>query len=84
MGILDKLTKDDLFLSKEDAMQWDEWEKNTIYNDGVKEGIEQGIVQNTTEMILSMLKNDIDIGTISKITNKSIKEIETIKKQENL
>ena len=100
MGILDKLTKDDLFLSKEDAMQWDEWERNTIYNDGVKEGIEQGIekgieqgiekgieqgiVKNTTEMIISMLKNNIDIETISKITNKSIKEIEMIKKQETL
>ena len=96
MGILDKLTKDDLFMSKEDALQWDEWEKNTIYNDGVKEGIEQGIEQgielgieqgieqNTTEMILSMLKNNIDTETISKITNKSIKEIEMIKKQETL
>ena len=116
MGTLDKLTKDDLFLSKEDIIKWDEWEKNTIYNDGVKEGmeqgiekgikqgleqgieqgfergieqgigkgIEQGIIQNTTEMILSMLKNDIDIEKISKITNKSIKEIENIKEQENL
>ena len=116
MGTLDKLTKDDLFLSKEDIIKWDEWEKNTIYNDGVKEGmeqgiekgikqgleqgieqgfergieqgigkgIEQGIIQNTTEMILSMLKNDIDIEKISKITNKSIKKIENIKEQENL
>ena len=84
MGILDKLTHDDLFMSKEDVLQWDQWEKNTIYNDGVKEGIEQGIEQKTTEMVLSMLKNNIDIETISKITNKSIKEIEMIKKQENL
>ena len=35
-------------------------------------------------IIITMLKNNIDIETISKITNKSIKEIETIKKQENL
>ena len=104
MGILDKLTKDDLFLSKEDAMQWDEWEKNTIYNDGVKEGIEQGIEKGIEKgieqgiekgieqgmkkekknIIITMLKNNIDIEIISKITNKSIKEIETIKKQVNL
>ena len=42
-------------------------------------GIEQGIKQNTLNIIEEMLNNNIDINTISKVTGKSIDEIEQIK-----
>ena len=76
MGILDKLTKEDLFMSESDALKWEEWEKNTIYKDGIKEGNQQ----TTIEIVQSMLKNHFDLDTISKVTNKSIEEIKEIEK----
>ena len=45
-----------------------------------KEGIIQGIQQKATEMIKSMLKNDIDVEKIAKVSNKSIEEIKEIEK----
>ena len=80
MGILDKLTKEDLFMSESDALKWEEWEKNTIYKDGVKEGMKEGNQQTTIEIVQSMLKNHLDLDTISKVTNKSIEEIKAIEK----
>ena len=48
---------------------------------GIKEGIEQGIEQERTSTILKMYQNDIDIETISKITNKNTKDIESLIKR---
>ena len=48
--------------------------------EGKKEGIIQGIQQKATEMIKSMLKNDIDIAKIAKVSDKSIEEIKEIEK----
>ena len=45
-----------------------------------EEGIIQGIQQKATEMIKSMLKNDIDIAKIAKVSDKSIEEIKEIEK----
>ena len=93
MGKLDKLTREDLFYTEEEALEWAEWERRSIeayamkkgLAEGIEEGreigIEQGIEQNTEDMILSMIKNNIDIQTISKITNKSIEEINNIIKK---
>lgn len=91
MGILDKLTKEDLFMSEEDAIAWDNWEKNTIYHDGIKEGIEQGIEQGLEQgieqekinTIKEMLKKSISLTDISDITGKSIVEIKEIEKNIN-
>ena len=47
---------------------------------GIEKGIEQGKEENKIEMIKSMLENDIDIEKISKISGKSIEEIEKIAK----
>lgn len=46
---------------------------------GIEEGIEQGANKKTIEMIKGMLKENIDIDTIAKISGKSIEEIEKIK-----
>ena len=44
----------------------------------LKQGIEQGIEKNMKAVILSMIANNIDIDTISKITNKSVNDINKI------
>ena len=79
MAGIDKLTREDLFYTEEEALQWAEWERKSIENDikaeGIKEGIEQGIEQTTKETILAMLKNNLSLELISKITNKNIEEI---------
>ncbi len=49
--------------------------------EGLKEGIKEGIEQGVEETIKSMHKNNIDLETISKITNKSVEEIEEILKK---
>lgn len=46
--------------------------------EGRVEGRIEGITQNTKAMILSMIENKIDMETISKITNKTIEEINKI------
>ena len=83
MDKLNKLQNDKEVMTELEALEWEEWERNTIYSDGIKKGIEQGIEQginqNKIEMIKSMLKKELDIKLISEITNKSIEEINHIK-----
>ena len=79
MDKLNKLQNDKQIMTELEALEWEEWERNTIYSDGIKKGIEQGINQNTIEIIKSMLKKELDINLISEITNRSIEEINKIK-----
>ena len=105
MGNLSKLTKEDLFYTEEEALEWAEWERKSIEAEirenaekeirenvekEVRENIEkevrnksiiEGREENTKELIISMLKNNIDLETVSKITNKTIEEIKEITKQ---
>ena len=78
MDKLDKLQKDSYLMSEVEALEWAEWEKNTIYSDGKKAGYAEAIEENTLKMIKSMLKEKIDYNVISKVTNKSIDEIKEI------
>ena len=52
--------------------------KNSYIQDGYEKGIEQGIKQNTFLLTKNMLKENIDIEQISKVTGLSIEEIEKI------
>ena len=83
MDKLNKLQNDKQIMTELEALEWEEWERNTIYSDGIKKGIEQGIEQGikekTIEIIKSMLKKELDINLISEITNRSIEEINKIK-----
>ena len=79
MDKLNKLQNDKQIMTELEALEWEEWERNTIYSDGIKKWIEQGINQNTIEIIKSMLKKELDINLISEITNRSIEEINKIK-----
>lgn len=47
---------------------------NLVEEDALKRGLEQGIEQT----IISMVENKIPLNVISKVTNKSIEEIEKI------
>ena len=70
MGKLDKLTHDDLFMSEEDNLKWIKWEENTIFNDGVEQGIDL--------TIKNMLNKGMKLDDISEITGKSIEEIKEL------
>lgn len=47
-----------------------------------EQGISQGIEQNTKETILSMIENKLPLELISKVTNKSMEEINKIIKEQ--
>ena len=86
MDKIDKLTKDDLFMSELEAREWDKWEeksmmtyaKNLGKEEGLAEGEIKGREENTKELILSMIDNKLSLDVISKITNKSVEEINKI------
>lgn len=83
MDKLNKLSNDTQIMSELEALKWEEWERNTIYNDGITNGIEQGkqegSEQKTIEIIKKMLEKNYSIEDIKEITNKSEKEILEIK-----
>lgn len=53
-----------------------EW---ALKDEGIREGIKQGTITKAREIAKAMLEDNIDIETISKYTNLSIKEIESLK-----
>ena len=87
MEKLNKLTKEDLFMTEEAALRWVDWETNTIKNDakkkgheeglkeGLKEGREEGREENIKITIEKMLSKNFSLDDISDITGKSIEEI---------
>ena len=50
------------------------------YNDGIEDGYINGVEDETNKIIKKMLKENININTISKITEKSIDNIQKIAK----
>ena len=82
MDKIEKLQDDSLFMSKLEALEWQEWEDRSILtevkNQAYTVGMEQGLEQKTKEIILSMKKNNIPMEAISKVTNKTINEIKEI------
>ena len=90
---LTKFLKDVINMSLED-FNLHEWQREKLddlvaYNreqyaiktgmaKGIEQGIEQGIKQNTIDTIKELLKNNIEIDIISKVTKKSIDEIKNI------
>lgn len=71
----------------ENSFNIHEWEKEKMdalvkynhYKDGVSDGFEDGFDKATTNTIQEMLKNNIEISLISKVTKKSEEEILKIK-----
>ena len=89
MDKIDKLTDDSLFMSDLETIEMHEKEERAIRAYGEKlaaergrsEGRAEGRIEEQKELILSMIKNDVDMNMISKITNKSIEDIEKIIKE---
>ncbi len=54
---------------------------NTMKEIGKEEGVKEGIEQNKLEMVKKMLKENIDISTISRVSGLSEKEIKEIAKE---
>lgn len=90
MDKINRLTRDDLFYSEleaiEEAKKIENSKLNDAENKGIEQGIEQGFEKGINEekitTIKNMLKNNLDIEIISKVTGKTISEIkEFINKQ---
>ena len=68
------------FMSEEDEERlYTNSLKQQYMEAGLKEGIEQGLNQRNIEIAKNMLKENININTISKVTELSIEEIENLK-----
>ena len=66
----------------QEYMSWEEdFDKqiNTSREAGIKEGRKSGIKENKIETAKNMLKDNLDLNTISKYTGLTIKEIEALK-----
>ena len=80
---VNKLNDDEEFFKLMTDEEENEMLKNTYihygYKDGIKEGINTGISERNKEIALNMLKENMDIKLISKVTNLSIEEIKDLK-----
>ena len=54
------------------------------YEKGIEQGIEQGIKQGKVNIVLKMLKSQMDEKTIILMTEISKKELQQIKKEQNM
>ena len=83
-----KLNEEETFQS---AMTYEEdqklilnTEKQIAFNDGIEQGISTGVQEKNKEVVIGMLKDNLDINLISKYTNTTIEEINKIKIENNL
>ena len=79
MEKLEKITKEEQVMSEAEALRLDDMLRRSIRKEGVEEGISKGKSLGIEETIKNMLKSNLSLNTISKITSKSICEIEKIK-----
>ena len=79
---LKKITRTITVMDEEEALREDEKIRRSLrkegFNSGEKVGFSNGFSDGIMSMIKSMIDNHIDIDTISKVSNKSIDEIEKI------
>ena len=61
------------------ALPRSEMEQNTYIYEAREEGYNDGILDGKRQMIINMLKNNIDVDTISKISGMKKSEINSIK-----
>ena len=73
-----KLNNDDEMIELMSAEEEEEMTLNTIKDECISKGISQGISQNKLDMVKKMLDKNIDIKTISEVSDLTIKEIEKI------
>lgn len=81
---LDNLSDDEMMQRIADLREKAIRDEKACYNTAYSEGIEQGIEQNQKDIVIEMLKNNMDIDTIIKITKMDKAKIEEIKKDLNI
>lgn len=82
MSKIKGLVDDSLFMSELEQEEWAEWEENSKLDYAQSKGFNQGIEKKTKDVILSMLENNATLEFISKVTNKTIEEINEIIKEQ--
>lgn len=84
MSKLKKMTVETYVMDEAEALREEKIFRNSIYEEGMEigmnKGIEKGIEKGKLETISSMIKNSVSFDLISKITGKSINEIDKIAK----
>ena len=73
---VERLSNDEHIIGLYDAELEDEIMKNTIRECSLEDGIREGIEQNKKEVIINMLKENIDMSIISKVVGLPIEEIQ--------
>ncbi len=82
---VDKYSRDDEVVALYSAYSREELERNTVLNEerqeARREGHEEGIKSSKIEITKNMIKENIDINIIQKVTNLSMEEIIKIKEE---
>ena len=87
MSKLRKMSVEYHVMDEKEALELDNKIRRSLYDEGKDEGEKLGFSTGFTVGIMSMIKNmyqnKVDVKIISKVSNKSIEEIETIVGMEN-
>ena len=70
-----------LYDAREEHRKMEVTAKKFGYDEGLQEGHDIGSIEKTKEIATNMIKENIDINIISKVTNLSIDEINNIVKE---
>ncbi len=81
MSKLKKMIVETNIMDEAEALRIDNMVRESIRSDSLEEGMEKGKIETTINMIKNIFINKIDINTISKVTGKSISEIDKIAKE---
>ena len=71
---------EDYTLTNEEVKQWGDFLYNGWKHEFTEKGKIAGIKETALKMIKRMLKNDIDVEKIAKVSDKSVEEIKEIEK----
>ena len=73
-----------MFMPIEEEKKWEKEMMIELWKrEGVKQGIEQGVEENRLDIVYKMLKENLDMKLISKITGLPVKKIKAIAKTQN-
>ncbi len=77
-SIVQKINSDPAYKDYIWQKEKDAWDKASQMDQALTEGLKQGKEENTKELVLKMHQNNLDLETISKITQIPIEEIKSI------
>ena len=80
METVKRITRYYNIMDEKEALELDNKIRRSLYDEGKQVGFNNGFSDGIMNMIKGMIDNHIDIETISRISNKSIEEIDKIMK----